>query len=295
MEKPVQRPLIAISGSSTDRVLCEVNRHSAAERAKALVEAAGGHAVIIDHRNPNASKPSEFDGFLLMGNYYDIDPTRYGQAPAPTAAVETNRRAYPTSAEYEVGTRRMKFEEAAIKHAVANKLPLVGICGGMQRINVALGGTLDQSQKEHLQAEEVHNHATPTHLIRIEKGSALEALAKPGPSGNIIAPVAMRDGKNAATIDEVNSFHNNTIGAPGKGLRISAVAEDGHHEAMESTEDGQYIRGYQWHPESLPSMPLSQAIFRELVEKVRDRHTERPGAGPLSDKAGLIPTDGRNR
>lgn len=292
MTHPREHPVIAISGSSTDNVASEVNRSAAAERAKAAIEAAGGRAVVIDHSKPNSYNLADFDGFMLMGNYYDIDPKRYGQKKGANTAVETNAASYPSRAEYEIGKRRYEFEEAAIKYAVKEHLPLMGICGGMQRINVALGGTLDQTQKNHIQPEEIANHATPTHPLNIEPGTRLYRIAKASGLKAFYVPVAMDGNGQGVLSTDVNSFHNMTVKDPGVGLMVSATAADGFVEAFESIHPEEYIRGYQWHPESLPDMPLSKAIFEDFTTEVKIRHTDRLVDHPPGYRPAVIPIRG---
>ncbi len=68
---------------------------------------------------------------------------------------------------------------------------------------------------------------------------------------------------------EVNSWHHQSVLEPGRGLRITAHAPDGVIEAVEWTEDSNWIVGVQWHPERMPGDPLAQALFRDLLSAAR--------------------------
>ena len=134
-------------------------------------------------------------------------------------------------------------------------LPILGICRGMQLINVACGGTLHQDVA--LAGPEVGNHwqgyprYIASHTVEVEEHSLLaEAI---GASGEV----------------RVNSHHHQVVDKLGAGLRASARALDGVVEAVESSEGG-WLLAVQWHPEMMAatSAPMVQ-LFEKFIEIAR--------------------------
>jgi putative glutamine amidotransferase len=176
------------------------------------------------------------DGLLLAGGA-DIDPTSYN-APRHPRTVESC-------------PERDLFEIALARAAIDAELPLLGICRGMQLLNVALGGTLHQHIPD-LPGSAVHlRHAgsfsEADHPLRTEPGSLAERILGPTP--------------------KALSHHHQAVDAIGAGLIVSARAEaDGLIEAIELPGPG-FVLGVQWHPEADPSSPVVGA----LVEAARAR------------------------
>ena len=136
--------------------------------------------------------------------------------------------------------------------------PLLGICGGMQALNVWRNGTLVQdlpasgkTRVNHAPGRQVE-HA---HEIRIEHSSRLAMIAPP-----TSAPVS------------VNSSHHQAIKVPGDNLRIAAVCpDDGVIEAIELRSSDQFVLGVQWHPErTYAKSALSRSLFAALVREAQE-------------------------
>lgn len=178
---------------------------------------------------------SRFDGLLLLGGG-DVHPSIYGQETQPEV--------------YGVSTDRDSFEIALVRAARSASLPVLAVCRGIQVLNVALGGTLHQ----HIagpDAEVPHgfNEDTgwPMHPVQIRDGCALADIM-------------------GGTEANCSSHHHQAIDDLGEGLEISAWAEDGIVEAVE-TGDGRVI-GVQWHPEiTAAEDPAQQALFDWFVRE----------------------------
>jgi putative glutamine amidotransferase len=167
--------------------------------------------------NPGAV--SNVDALLLTGGG-DIDPEFYGRPDLRDAANDINRQ-------------RDEFEFDVIKRALDSDLPILGVCRGMQVMNVALGGSLYVN----LKTSGFNDHSTPKsgglrHDIAVEPNSLLSGLA-------------------GGLKQEVNSYHHQAVHDLGQGLMQTAVSTDGVVEAAEwSTKEGMsFLLLVQWHPE----------------------------------------------
>ena len=129
--------------------------------------------------------------------------------------------------------------------------PVLGICGGMQLLNVALGGDLIQDLSL-LEAPVAHEQIAPRseagHMVEVAAGTLLAKMLGPGSIG-------------------VNSTHHQVVGRLGSKLKASAVATDGVIEAIEA-EDRNFAVGVQWHPEAM-SAPEQSRLFKAFVEAAR--------------------------
>jgi putative glutamine amidotransferase len=159
------------------------------------------------------------DGLLISGGNFDIHPSYYGEKPINALGV--------------IKTGRTEFELGLIELALNQDLPLLGICGGAQAINVALGGTLYQDIVTQLPDAGKHELRTVkhggSHPIEIHSGTRLR---------RILQQRAL----------EVNTSHHQAIKAVGRGLVVNATAEDGLIEGIESANH-RFVLGVQWHPE----------------------------------------------
>jgi putative glutamine amidotransferase len=206
---------------------------------------AGFQREDIELLHPGAALDGPFDGVVLGGGC-DVEPSRYGEAPRPDARLELDPERDATD-----------FELFA--QAWPRGTPILGVCRGLQVINVALGGTLVQDIPTEQPSQVVHQHpdaeeeqkSRRDHTVVIQPGTRLSAIAR-------VAEVA------------VNSRHHQAIGRPGRGLRIAAKAPDGLVEAVES-ETEPWLLAVQWHPENLAADPVSQRLFSEFARVVKAR------------------------
>jgi putative glutamine amidotransferase len=192
------------------------------------VAAAGGIPVLLPPLPGIATAVGRLDGVLLTGGG-DVDPGRYGAQPHPATSRVSGPR---DAAELEV-----------LDAAVAAGTPVLGVCRGMQLLNVARGGTLCQ----HLPGEAGHTPAPGTfgsHRVRIEAGTRLAGIL----------------GANGAGVD-VPTAHHQAIDRLGDGLVATAWAEDGVVEAVERSDaGGPFLVAVQWHPEAGADPRLIKAL-----------------------------------
>jgi putative glutamine amidotransferase len=187
---------------------------------------------------------ADVDALLITGGGHDVDPRLYGEAPLPECGD-----ALP---------ERTDLELALLRRAEARDLPVLGICGGLQVLNVARGGTLWQDLPTQRPGDVAHTMKGPktraAHDVVVAAGSRLAAIT--GHAG-------------AALPLGVNSTHHQAVKDLGRGLVVSAVAGDGIVEAVEDP-GRRFVLGVQWHPEAMPEAP-HQALYRALVDAARAR------------------------
>jgi putative glutamine amidotransferase len=181
-------------------------------------------------RNPDSL--DSLDGLLLTGGS-DINPARYGQSNAGSDEVDDVRD---------------ELEIRLLREALAVHRPVLGICRGLQLLNVACGGTLVQ----HLGSSEVHR----------QRPQGVEAGKHPGAHRVWVAPETRLAGIMGAGGCDVNSRHHQAIENLGQGLIVSAIAEDGVIEAVEMP-GAAFAVAVQWHPED---RILVSAADRKLFE-----------------------------
>ena len=178
------------------------------------------------------------DAVLLSGGV-DIDPPLFGQEPEPGLG--------------RVDRRRDLFELELYRRARERGLPVLGICRGIQVINVAHGGTLHQhlpAQPGMLQHDQVDIGGEPSHTVELVPGSAL----------------AERLGERQL---RANSYHHQGVAALGEGLRPVGRTADDLVEAVEGAGNS-FLLGVQWHPEmSFRCHPEHLLPFQLLVEAAR--------------------------
>ena len=180
-----------------------------------------------------------FDGLVLTGGR-DLDPSRYGQsARRPDLLGSPSRNAsdlYYARAAQERGT------------------PTLGICLGIQVMNVEFGGTLLQHIPEDLpgalEHEEEHEETdSPEHPVAIQAGTLLARILGTGTG-------------------VVNSFHHQSVDRVAPGFRVAARSSDGVVEAIERTDHPFYV-GVQWHPERMPDSPSTQRLMGAFLDAAR--------------------------
>ncbi|HEX5385072.1 MAG TPA: gamma-glutamyl-gamma-aminobutyrate hydrolase family protein [Gemmatimonadales bacterium] len=196
------------------------------------------------------------DGLLLTGGE-DIDPSYYRAAASPH--LET------------VDAERDRFELALFAAAHARRLPILGICRGIQLVNVALGGTLWQDLPTERPGPVAHDGASRT---------------PPAPRDARIHAVRLAAGSRAARALgterlEVNSLHHQAVRYLAPGLVATGWSDDGIVEAVESADEP-WLLAVQWHPEEMHAHASApdHGMFRSLVAEAA-RHT-RAGVAPLN-------------
>ncbi len=193
------------------------------------VRRGGGEAV-----RWRAGAPADLaavDG-LVIGGGDDISPDYYGGAVVASARLDPARDA---------------LERRLASAAIADGLPVLGICRGAQMINVALGGTLDQDAYGTHLGSRKRRTVLPRKTIKVEPGTRLAAIAGVEP---------MR----------VNSLHSQAVDRLGEGLRVAARDEGGMIQAIELSEGG-FALGVQWHPEHLIYARRQRALFAALAQE----------------------------
>lgn len=204
----------------------------------------GADPIVLDATAGAGDRATAFaamDGLLISGGA-DLDPARYGQPTDGAVNLEPDRDA---------------LEADAWAAAVARGVPVLGLCRGLQAINVFSGGSLLQHVAGHAGAAYGHGPAA-THPLRLEPGSRL--------AGWLGQPAAL----------EVNSYHHQGIRpsdlAPG--LVASAWADSSAGDLVEGVEaaDGRFVVGVQCHPERTESTPDAfERVFAAFVEACRRR------------------------
>lgn len=206
------------------------------------VEQAGGLPVLLPQlRDPETLREAlaMLDGFVLIGGY-DIRAERWGACSRPEVVpMEPEREA---------------TDFALLDLLIESRKPTLAICLGCQELNVARGGTLYQHLPADAPASTVNHNiktgAAPAHAVDVAPGSLLAGAL--GSGGRV----------------EVNSRHHQGIATPGRGLTVTARAEDGLPEAVE-LEGHPFLLGVQWHPEDMAGDPRQENLFKSLVAASR--------------------------
>jgi putative glutamine amidotransferase len=204
---------------------------------------AGGLPVII----PETISPAELDGLrqrldgLLLTGGADINPLRFHGQPDPKV--------------YGIDDQRDEVEINLARLAASTDWPFLGICRGIQVINVALGGTLFTDIMDQMPGALKHDYNSiaerdfEAHPVQLEPDSVLAQTF-------------------SASSVRVNSLHHQGIEKVATGLRPIATAPDRLVEAVE-LPGHPFGLGVQWHPEAMPDSPQMQALFRAFVESAR--------------------------
>jgi gamma-glutamyl-gamma-aminobutyrate hydrolase PuuD len=250
------RPLIGVSAS-----LHDFGDYGGVGVQRPLL-AAGGLPLTLPQL-PEAIAPTldALDAIVLAPGR-DVDPGRYGQDPhALLAATEPRRDA---------------FELELVAAALDRGLPLLGMCRGIQILNVALGGTLVQDVS--LLPGEHPSDPGWTHWKRVEAASLAGAEPPAHPRHGIVieADSLLARALGTAAL-EVNSFHHQVIDRLGEGLDAVAVSEDGLIEAVELP--GRPVLAVQWELQEEARVDARfQSIFEWFVGEARTTHDQRTAA-----------------
>jgi putative glutamine amidotransferase len=212
------------------------------------VQRAGGMAILLPPDATAVDEPDAWldmlDGLVLAGGA-DIDPSTYGAERHPETG-HTN-------------PERDAFEMALAQCAIERDMPLLGICRGMQMLNVARGGTLLQHVPESHGHEEhrrtLGSFEGADHLVRLEPGSLAARAA-------------------GEEVHRTLSHHHQAVDRVGEGLTVTGHSEiDDLPEAIE-LDEGRFVLGVQWHPEADDTSRLVAA----LVEEAREYAASRAGS-----------------
>jgi putative glutamine amidotransferase len=207
--------------------------------------AAGVPRSAIDVVTPLAPPSQPFDA-LVLGGGIDVDPARYGRDVLVNGTVE-------------VDAERDAIDFALLDEARRAEVPVLGICRGLQVVNVALGGTLVQDLPRERPSDVVHQRT------RDEKTRRDHHVAVA--PGTLLAQIA-----GAAEI-AVNSRHHQAISRVAPGLTVSATAPDGVPEAVESPRET-WLIAVQWHPENLKGDRVSAGLFSEFIRAARAHRSD---------------------
>lgn len=229
--KPV---IIGITGNEKEcPVMSGVRLDAVSRHLSDGVKAAGGVPIIIPMGTPELAKTyvDMVDKLILSGGQ-NVDPSFYGEA----REIDCD--------DYHL--ERDEFELDLVKEAVRQGKPILAVCRGMQLLNVALGGTLNQKVEDHWQNE----YQGTSHDVVIAEDSRVSQFLSPN--------------------SRVNSIHRQSVKKLAPGLKATAHdPRDGTIEAFES-QDGAPLIGLQWHPELLldDKETKSYHIFHYLVNQL---------------------------
>jgi putative glutamine amidotransferase len=208
---------------------------------EAVINAGGLPVVLPGHESIKKAAPylASVKGLLLSGGG-DVDPVYFNEEPTPALG--------------EITPARDKFEIMLIKTALKKNIPLLGICRGIQVLNIACGGTVIQHIPNKIKKPLKHSQAAPrshpTHKVSILKPSLLASILKTQNS-------------------MVNSFHHQAVGSPAPDFMVNAVSSDGVIEGIENPRF-RFVLGVQWHPECMVKNDvLSRRLFKAFIDACR--------------------------
>lgn len=200
------------------------------------VAAAGGLPLPLPHEPDLADfYLARLDGIVITGGAFDVDPALFGDTTRHETVVTKDRRT--------------SFELAMTKGAIDSNMPVLGICGGQQLLNVVLGGTLIQHIPDEIDQALAHEQPNPRdepgHDVSVTPGTLLAAI-----TGSVVM--------------SVNSAHHQAVRAVGADVVVNAVAPDGVIEGIE-LPGKRFCLGVQWHPE-FSIDPGDARIFSAFIE-----------------------------
>jgi putative glutamine amidotransferase len=233
-----RKPIIGI----TMRLELETDRFYLGRDYSEALESLGAipyHISLI----PNESYLSEVlktvDGILLPGSDTDVDPLIWGEEPRPNL-----KKIIP---------EKENTDLMILNEVEKLKKPLLGICFGMQILNVSRGGTLFQDIETEIENCVKHEQGRPlarnSHTIEFKEDGKISRLIT-----------------NGVREIRVNSHHHQAVKIVGENLKATAWAKDGVVECIEDTRDDRFVLGVQWHPElSWKSDEVSRKIFENFI------------------------------
>ncbi|WP_062106408.1 gamma-glutamyl-gamma-aminobutyrate hydrolase family protein [Bacillus niameyensis] len=229
------KPIIGITSHIEQESKYVLNR----AYVNAIVRAGGIPLIVPASIEDDVSKlVQKLDGLLLSGGG-DIDPTLFGEEPHPGLG--------------EISPLRDSVEMVLIHEMLAVNKPILGICRGIQILNIAMGGNMYQdiyTQQDEvlLQHSQIATKSHRSHFVQVENDTILHSIAQ-------------------AERIKVNSFHHQAVKDVPKPLIVSGVASDGIIEAIES-KIHHFVVGVQWHPEELVESEdgVSIRLFKKFVQ-----------------------------
>lgn len=205
---------------------------------------AGGLPLVLPYSDEGACVDAYLErisGLLVTGGAFDIPPEAYGESVREGLGP--------------MKLSRTTFETVLMRGALKRNIPVLGICGGMQLLNVVLGGTLYQDIGREVpgahEHEQKHDRTQPQHPVEVLDGTLLAEVVG---RGQLM----------------VNSTHHQAARRTGGQVVVSAVSPDGVVEAIESSRYA-FALGVQWHPElMLNTVPIHVGVYRAFIQKARE-------------------------
>lgn len=243
----MKRPLIGVTcnydyrdtvGMTSGMGICGQDWNFVAGDYIYILEKAGAVPVLIprcDQFETITPLLDQLDGILISGGH-DVGPERYNAFPKGYCGT--------------IIPQRDEFDLAVTKYAFAKNKPILGICRGIQILNVARGGTLYQDLEKEGNFEHHFGDKYPRnvawHKVTLAEGSLLHRIFGEDEIG-------------------VNSFHHQAVRDPGDGVKIVARSSDGVPEAIE-VEGFRFAAAVQWHPEMMYDSDQQLKILKAFVE-----------------------------
>jgi putative glutamine amidotransferase len=264
---PVSPRSLLVAVTATARLVEGVERVRLNAAYIRALESVGLVPIVV----PPSASPSAAAGVLdvvaglVLSGGEDVDPSRYGAAPHPELGT--------------VNCARDDTELALLARARALGMPTLAICRGIQVVNVALGGTLVQDLPSERQGVAPHDvddeRDSRVHGVRIDPDSRLASILGAQSLG-------------------VNSIHHQAVDRLGEAMRVSARADDGTVEGIESDDPAWWMVGVQWHPEELTSTPepWDRRLFAAFAAACRARVSSASTSLPSAPAASASPANG---
>lgn len=238
-----RKPIIGITATPSDDTFDHgtFRRYALSNTYVDAVRAAGGIPVILPPGETDLQAILDMVDGLVFSGGSDLDPAIYGD-------IEVHE------ATYGIDPERDTYELSLMELAYTQDKPVLGICRGIQTMNVALGGTLIQDVPSAIGADIEHRQQAlgksttdTSHTVAIEPGSLLAGII-------------------GTTSVEANSYHHQAVGTPASSVEVIATSDDGVIESIVAP-DRHFALGVQWHPEMLAAGHEEHlALFRALVE-----------------------------